>query len=112
MLWQIWGEQYQVSWPRKTPDRVYLRYGMFSNRERSSNHATGDEEEGISVYPAVLVDDGVQLAPDVKTCPKLVGQGRLVFCVTGKEVGTGSDGEPVLRRVRMLPYPIHVNCKR
>ena len=111
---KVWirDESYDMIRPRK-PVPVYIRYGLFSNRERSSNHSTGEAERGISVYPAVLTDDcAVKLTDGWETCPSLEGQGRLCFAVTGREVGVGSDGEPVLRGVRLLPYAIDITAKR
>jgi hypothetical protein len=110
VLVSIRDEQYRVSWPKQWPARVYLRYGLFSPRTTSSNHATDEREHGLSVYRARLLDGVVVL--DDETCESLTGQGRLVFAVTGRETGIGSDGEPVLRGVRMLPYPIHLSARR
>lgn len=112
VLVQIRDECYRVSWPRVVP-KVYIRYGMFSTREVSFNHATGEKEAGLSVYPAILNPDlTISLSNEMETCPSLIGQGRLCFAVTGREVSTGNDGEPVLRGVKLLPYPIHLSCKR
>ena len=79
--------------------RVYLRFGRWSLR--SHNAATREAEAGVSVYPAWVEGRIVCLDPSV-LCPSLRGQGRLVFPVTGKLVGIGSDGEPVLRQVKVL----------
>ena len=106
MKLEIHGEVYRIHWPRKPPEKVYLRYGLFAGTP-STNHATGEVECGLSVYQATLTADlTVRLHPSVAISPQLYGQGRLVFAVTGREVAVGSDGEPVLRGVRVLPYPI------
>jgi hypothetical protein len=78
---------------------VYIRFGRWSLR--SHNAATREAEAGVSVYLAWIKDRVVYLDPSV-LCPSLRGQGRLVFPVTGKLVGIGSDGEPVLRQVKVL----------
>jgi hypothetical protein len=44
MIVQIYSEQYRVHWPRK-PVPVYLRYGMFSAREVSTNWSTKENEK-------------------------------------------------------------------
>ncbi len=111
MILEIFGERYPIHWPRKKPTKVYIRYGLFSNREVSSNHATGEDEKGISAYPAEMDGDCVTLAAGIETCESLKGQGRLCFPITGREVATGSDGEPVLRGVRILPYALHINTR-
>lgn len=97
------------NWPtfrmaKKRPDRVYIRFGRWSSR--SYNHATGERERGVSVYRAELHDDGsVSLA---ETVPGKILNGRVCFVVTGKEVGIGSDGEPLLQQVVARPYAIRL----
>jgi hypothetical protein len=80
---------------------VYIRFGRWSRR--SINAATGEPEAGVSVYQAWVENRVVYLHPDI-LCPKLRGQGRMVFPVTGKVVGIGSDGEPVLRDVKVVAH--------
>lgn len=93
--------------PRKTPNKVYLRFGRWSTR--SKNHATGDLERGVSVYPARLIDGRtVELDTDIDIPWHLV-KDRLVFPVMGKFICYGSDGEPVIRKLRMLPYAVSLN---
>jgi hypothetical protein len=63
------------------------------------NWHTGEYERGVSVYPAKLNDDGA--AEFDYTNFWVVGdyaalEGRCVWVVTGKRVGTGYDEEPVL----------------
>ena len=117
MKFEIRGETFNVSRP-KTPVPVFIRYGMFSNRERSWNHSTGEAERGLSVYPALLRDDVVELSPDAAECgcedtrTQSVLAGRYCFPVTGKVVGVGSDGEPLLVGVRVLPFAVSIKCRR
>jgi|SRR5580700_1326964 hypothetical protein len=109
---EIYGERYRSIRPRKSVP-VFIRYGLFKGMRRSSNHATGEAESGVSVYPAKLVDGHtVTLADDAEVCEALVGQGRLCFPVTGTVVDTGSDGEPVIRGITMLAYAVDIKCKR
>jgi hypothetical protein len=95
-------------WPRKPPEQVYIRFGRWSSQSR--NYSTRDYERGVSVCPARLNPDlTVSLLLDEcdpSWFDQLRGQGRLVFPVTGRAVGLGSDGEPVLRAVRCLPYAV------
>ena len=81
--------------------KVYVRYGFWDNRTLSRNHRTKEREVGVSVYRATVKNRIVYPDDDI-AYDKLHGQGRLVFVVTGDEVGLGSDGEPVLRRVKAL----------
>lgn len=98
----------KAPWPRKRPDLVYIRFGRWS--ARSKNFMTGIKEIGVSVCPAILNPD-LSVSLLSKHCQdiwweQLRGQGRTVCAVTGKLVGRGSDGEPLLRGVRCLPYAI------
>ena len=111
MKWEIYGDVYPISRPKQVP-RVYLRYGLFSGMRSSSNHSTGHSEIGLSVYPGEYCDGAVGLAEDVETSDQLIGQNRLCIPVTGREVGIGSDGEPVLTNVRVLPYAVFITAKR
>lgn len=92
----------KFSMPRKTPESIFLRFGRWSSR--SYNAMTGEQEKGVSVYRAKIVDGVVKLDDWISS--QLSGQGRLVFPVVGEVVGTGSDGEPVLRRVRAVGLAI------
>jgi len=76
---------------------VYIRFGDLPPGGKSYNHATGDYEDGVSVYRGKLYHDG-SWAVDIG-----INQGawclfsdRPVYLVSGREVGIGSDGEPVL----------------
>ena len=95
--------------PKKPPEKVYIRFGRWSARSR--NYLTGKLELGVSVCPAELKDGVVTLVVygNEPWWKQLYGAGRLAFPVTGKQVGTGSDGEPVLRGVRCLPFAIDHN---
>lgn len=92
--------------PVQAPERVYVRFGKWSRTySQSCNHSTGERESGLSVYRAMLAPGNIVVLDDV-VCESLAGQGRLVFPVTGREVGIGSDGEPLLRGVKLLAYAI------
>jgi hypothetical protein len=106
-------ERHEMKWPRKIPSKVYVRFGLFSKGLRSFNHSKRKRERGLSVYNARIEEDGtVSLSVDDSTLKlnplKCAAQlrGRLVWVVTGREVDKGSDGEPLLVRVRILPYRI------
>lgn len=100
--------------PRVPPTNVYIRFGKWGRRHRSINFHTGEVEKGISVYPARLTQDGYAVLADddliltAQDCAETLN-GRLVFVLTGKEVARGSDGEPVLVGVKLLPYAVDIN---
>ncbi len=103
----IFSWEVDVHWPRKPPAQVFVRFGLWEpSHNQSLNFATGENEGGLSVYPGILDGLFVSLAPDVDVSPLV--EGRLAFPVTGRVVGTGSDGEPLLKAVRALPYPLSV----
>lgn len=101
-----------LHWPRKVPSEVFVRFGMWSaSYNQSMNHATGEFEQGLSVYPATIdAALTVRLDDDVDVYPEC--EDRFAFPVTGRVVGTGSDGEPLLKGVRVLPYPLAVETRR
>lgn len=99
---EFMGQDFDVKVVRMVkPARLYLRFGLFQSEtnERSLNWHTGEYERGISVYNAILRDDRVRVTPewicDVYDATDIF-KDRIVFALTGKEVGTGSDGEPLL----------------
>lgn len=94
----------KMRWPRQLPLKVYIRFGRWSTY--SHNWSTWDRERGVSVYPAILSKSIVSLDASEFDIHVPAIQGRLVFAVTGVEVGVGSDGEPLLRGVRALPFAI------
>lgn len=89
---------------------AYIRFGGIPDGERSRNHADGHAEAGVSVYTAriVGVPPGSELpgvyTPAEARAPELASlvASRDAYLVTGREVGTGSDGEPVLRDVEVV----------
>ena len=94
--------------PRTAPRAVYIRLGRWGHKSR--NHATGQMELGVSVYPARILEENiVELDDRCFEIPVDLVRGRVAFVVTGEEVGTGSDGEPVLRKVKAINYAI--DCK-
>ncbi len=112
-----WLEEDGISWthPHTPPKAVYVRFGKWGRRHRSINFHTGDIEKGLSVYPAEFTSDGyVALADDDRLtltahdCADIL-KGRIAFVLTGKEVGRGSDGEPLLVGVKLLPYAVCID---
>lgn len=84
-------------------DTVYIRFGDIPDGERSTNHADDEAEAGVSVYAAdvTTTDDGrIQFSPTGQKLQQvLLLATRPTYLVTGTEVGTGTDGEPLLQDV-------------
>lgn len=83
-----------------TGESGYVRYGDCPKSGHSINHVTNEPEKGVSVYEAVFFMDGYQVSTphySTGTFESVKAQGRPVYRVWGKVVGTGSDGEPVLK---------------
>jgi hypothetical protein len=98
--------------PKQPPKDVYVRFGLWSRR--SYNSATHEYEKGVSVCPAVLLDGAVSMLDydDEELANQLRGSGRLAYVVTGKCVGAGSDGEPLLTCITALAYAMDVRVGR
>lgn len=81
---------------------VYVRYAqdIQGDLERgfSRNHATGIAECGLSVNSISTVS----IATVARSITEYVYFGGTAYLLTGRECGTGSDGEPVLDEVKIL----------
>lgn len=87
-------------------DNAYIRFNDLPHSGYSTNYATRKKESGISCYEARwdLVSgaykrngdglDGAAIYYIMSESP--------VYLVTGEEIGKGSDGEPLLKNVKML----------
>jgi hypothetical protein len=85
---------------------VYLRVGDWHESETSRNYAAGKTEIGVSVYD---IRDGKPLTPEDGEWAEVDMRERLdssdpKYLVQGEEQGTGHDGEPLLKRVRVVGY--------
>lgn len=83
---------------------TYLRLGPWPEDERSRCWATGTIEEGVSVY--ALDPQGQPVAPSGEWAEVDLHE-RLAldepkWLVTGDLVGTGHDGEPLLRNLTIV----------
>lgn len=84
---------------------AFIRFGNLPKGGKSKNYLTGEFERGVSVYDATwnMVTgayersgglDGAMINYMIKGAP--------VYLVTGERVGTGSDGEPIIRNASVL----------
>lgn len=99
--------------------RVFLRFGTWHASESSRNYATGAIEAGVSVYEATAKGEIFTISTtnlthqgedDLRYRLRKRPEDEPIFLVTGDEVGTGGDGEPLLRRVKIVRQldPAHV----
>ena len=85
---------------------AYIRFGHLPKNGKSKNYATGEYETGVSCYSADwdIIDgcyrrgseglDGAALTYLIK--------GADIYLVTGREIGKGSDGEPIIEDARIV----------
>lgn len=95
--------------PVDLDDDVYVRFGDIPEDERSYNHTDECYEDGVSVYSAEIESvppesdaAGMFVPVGSKTLQILMLAQRDTYLVTGDRVGTGVDGEPVLRDVEIV----------
>lgn len=95
--------------PVAPSDDVYVRFGDIPEDERSYNSTDDCYEDGVSVYaaeissvPAASDAAGMFVPVGSKTLQIMLLAQRDTYLVTGDEVGTGVDGEPLLRDVETV----------
>ncbi len=85
---------------------VYVRYGKLPPGGKSKNWADNRSEDGVSVFNGLLLPSGEMLPVpkhDQEVGSILLGlRQRPMYVVEGEVVGSGSDGEPVLRNAKLL----------
>ena len=95
--WPYFGDTTRIV-PMRKQAFLYIRFGHFG-KERSFNHAVGEYEQGLSVYSAELVDGVVRPKArwhdDISDAWHILEE-RTQYALTGRRIGEGSDGEPVL----------------
>ncbi|MEN6423328.1 MAG: hypothetical protein ABFD76_15420 [Smithella sp.] len=111
--WQRAIDKAKNSWVNGLPDNIYIRYGDLP-KGSSIDYSTGKREKGLSVFNADknFLNDSV--APNLSGALPAAAVMRAaekssVYLVKGRRVGTGTDGEPVIKRVeiigRLRPHP-------
>lgn len=89
----------------------YIRFGRWHENERSKNYLTGDLENGVSVYITEwdhdtqrwAIESSVDEGTITGTMSSLIlDPKKRIFLVTGDQIGEGSDGEPVLKNVKLV----------
>ena len=91
--------------------RLYLRFGSIPEGERSWDNRNNRQEDGVSVYACERDATDDDAPEDVDEAYYLSGtmlqtvfylMTRDTYLVTGEQVGTGADGEPLLRDVTVV----------
>lgn len=104
---------------------IYIRFGKIPKDERSKkgNGFIGDGyecigyEKGVSVWNAVLLNDGYHLVAPINGNSCTHGDfssmafpddccgcnpNKKIYVVSGDEVGKGADNEPLIRNVKII----------
>lgn len=121
----------QSSYTESMSSTVFIRFGDWHHTERSRNYATGDTEIGVSVFEAVkegqkyriLLDE--EHDPDGRQADTYWGWMKKfdqekdwghdpepIYIVTGEVVGTGYDGEPLLKGLKIVGQIEHKDLGR
>jgi hypothetical protein len=80
----------------------YVRYGRLPRTRRSHNYRDDCDERGVSVFRGTSYPDG-RVEIHIGECPGAIfATARAAYLVTGREIGRGADGEPVLAGVRIV----------
>ena len=94
--------------------KYYLRFGDIPENEKSGIYRREELigfEDGVSVYDVVISEDGkisvgFPLPATESTLDTFVGfikyHNRQMFLVDGDFVGRGTDGEPLIKNVKIL----------
>jgi len=83
-------------------EKGYIRFGDLPPGGRSTNHLDGTLEVGVSVFEAEFAGAGCRLCVDsVLRRTYFEVRTRQAYRVWGPVVGTGSDGEPVIKVTRV-----------
>ena len=94
------------SWLNDIPNNIFLRFGDLPKGGVSKDWSSGRVEKGVSVYSAKkdFVNNSIWFGENSLPGAALIraSEDAPVYLVTGKKVGIGTDGEPVLKNVEIL----------
>lgn len=91
---------HEAEWQDARP--IYVRYGKPPKGGKSCNHADGRDEAGVSVFRGQMLPDGRWRTLIGDNPGSVMALGRDAYQVAGREIGTGSDGEPVLADCKII----------
>lgn len=96
-------EEDRAKWAGATP--CYVRYGRLPRSGRSRNYADGTLEAGVSVFRGERLASGEARArpgTNYELGSLLSLRDRPLYIIAGREIGLGSDGEPLLAGARIV----------
>lgn len=85
---------------RENGEKGYIRFGDIPESGKSYNYRDNFYEEGVSAYHAIFYSDGdyeILAHNPFEMYGMRLYSNRPVYRLYGEEIGTGSDGEPILR---------------
>lgn len=85
---------------REQAEKGYIRFGDIPESGKSYNYRDNFYEEGVSAYHAIFYSDGdyeILSHNPFEMYGMRLYSNRPVYRLYGEEIGTGSDGEPILR---------------
>lgn len=90
-------------------DSLYIRFGNLPKGGRSKNHNNGCMEAGVSCYHARRIPgERYKLRGDKMPIAAIHyafgNYGNVALLLRGKEVGVGSDGEPLLQDPEIVAH--------
>lgn len=104
-------KEFELKYGIDTTKELYIRFGRPPKKGQSMNYLTHELEEGVSTYRGQYnVETGnLVFAPGSGTggglIPLMWGNSRsgpkTPYLISGDEVGFGSDGEPLLKNVKI-----------
>ena len=85
---------------------AYIRFGHLPKNGKSKNYATGESEAGVSCYSAEwdMINGCYQRGSeglDGAALTYLI-KGAEIYLITVKEIGKGSDGEPLIEDAEIV----------
>jgi hypothetical protein len=87
----------------KNAEKGFLRFGDLPKNGKSKNFANGNFEAGVSAFNAEFSGNNYRpILTDVLEITYLNVVSRPAYRVWGKVVGTGADGEPLLKVTKFV----------
>lgn len=111
----IWNKK--IKRKRTKMERYFLRFGRWRDNEQSAIHKNGEfivgYEKGVSCFDATLLEDGkwhlilpnpckINTIDDIHGFMLEAYDNKQIYLVQGDIVGFGSDGEPLLKNLKLV----------
>lgn len=99
------AEESRLAQEKKYTEKGYVRFGDVPKGGKSYNYRDNFYEQGVSVFHAMFSADGdyiIKSQNGVQFFGMYAYANRPAYRVFGKEIGVGSDGEPILEVQRAI----------